>query len=54
MPPVFKDVLFGATLKYNETHHVNRPKSPVEYVGVPTPEMDAAWKELVGSESSET
>lgn len=41
---------FDATLKYTESHQVYRPVTNPAYVEPPTPEIDAAWKELLGSQ----
>jgi hypothetical protein len=46
----FKQVQFNATLKYNEDHKVYRHITQPAYVGLPTPEIDAAWQELMGGE----
>ncbi len=48
VPATLKQVQFNATLKYNEDHKVYRPITQPAYVGSPTPEIDAAWEELIG------
>jgi hypothetical protein len=50
IPALTKQVFFNATLKYNETHQLYRPIPETDYVGGPTPEMDAAWEDLIGGE----
>lgn len=47
IPATSKQVQFTATLKYNESHQVYRPVTQPPYVGVPTPEIDAAWEEPI-------
>ena len=53
IPATTKRVRFTAGLVYNEdrelvrTHHPDQP----EFVGTPTPELDAAWKDLMGGSS---
>ncbi|GAD95132.1 metallopeptidase MepB [Paecilomyces variotii No. 5] len=44
------EVRFTAGLLYDENRELYRPTAPgrPEYVGTPTPELDAAWKDLVG------
>lgn len=50
IPATTKRVRFTAGLVYNEnrelvrTHHPDQP----EFVGMPTPEVDAAWDDLMG------
>jgi hypothetical protein len=48
------EVRFTAGLLYNEHRELYRPTAPgrPEYVGTPTPELDAAWENLVGGMSS--
>ncbi|KAE8163768.1 hypothetical protein BDV40DRAFT_299112 [Aspergillus tamarii] len=44
-----KQVRFDAKLKYNESHQLYRPVTLPAYVGEPTPDIDAAWKDLLGA-----
>ena len=48
VPATLKQVQFNATLKYNEDHKVYRPVTQPSYVGPPSPEIDAAWDEIMG------
>ena len=49
-PATTKSVRFTAGLRYNEDHALIRTEHPgkPEYVGPPTPELDAAWHDLMG------
>lgn len=53
IPATTKRVRFTAGLVYDEnrelvrTHHPDQP----EFVGTPTPEVDAAWDDLMGGSS---
>ncbi|KAB8072075.1 hypothetical protein BDV29DRAFT_158911 [Aspergillus leporis] len=51
IPAVTKQVRFNAGLRYNERHELVRTgnSGQPEYVGDPTPELDAAWDELMGA-----
>lgn len=53
LPAVSKQVQFTAALKFNASHLLYRPidLTKPQYVGVPTPELDAAWEDLIGGES---
>jgi hypothetical protein len=53
IPAVTKQVRFNAGLRYNERHELVRTgnSGQPEYVGDPTPELDAAWDELMGGSS---
>ena len=48
VPATLKQVRFTAGLKYNESHQLGRIIDPTkpQYVGIPTPEIDVAWREL--------
>lgn len=50
IPATTKRVRFTAGLRYNEQQELVRPVHPdlPEYVGTPSPEVDAAWKDLMG------
>ena len=54
VPAISKQVHFTAGLKYNDNQELYRPTYPnqPEYVGEPSPEMDAAWDDLIGGRSS--
>ena len=45
-------VLFDALLEFDENRTLHRPVTDPPYVGPPSPEIDAAWKELMGRSSS--
>ncbi|PYH90867.1 hypothetical protein BO71DRAFT_486736 [Aspergillus ellipticus CBS 707.79] len=51
LPQTTKQVRFTATLQYNASHQLYRPIDPSrpQYVGKPSPELDAAWKNFLGS-----
>ncbi|OAA71132.1 hypothetical protein LEL_09723 [Akanthomyces lecanii RCEF 1005] len=44
---VWKDKLYNARLVYNSSGDMVRPPSNPEYVGVPTPELDMAWSNIL-------
>lgn len=50
LSPTTKPVRFTAGLLYNQEKELYRPIYPnsPQYVGVPTPEMDEAWEDLIG------
>jgi hypothetical protein len=45
-------VKFSGGLKWDETSHLIRQIDPTipDYGGIPSPEIDAAWQELISSE----
>ncbi|KAK1755404.1 hypothetical protein QBC47DRAFT_360330 [Echria macrotheca] len=49
LPPVYREELFEPTLRFNTSHRIYRPHLTPDYVGTPTPEIDAAWEELIGA-----
>ncbi|KAK5994229.1 hypothetical protein PT974_07672 [Cladobotryum mycophilum] len=48
----WKEVTFGGTLRYTELGHLYMDNGPdgIEYFGPPSPEIDRAWKDLIGGE----
>jgi hypothetical protein len=49
LPDKYHDVQFDAILRYNSSHKLYRPVTDPPYVGDPSPEIDAAWENLMGS-----
>lgn len=52
--PISKTVRFTAGLRYDESRELVRTSHPglPDYVGTPTPELDAAWEDLMGGMST--
>lgn len=50
-PTVTKRIKFTGGLGFNESHQMYRQIDPniLDYVGFPTPEIDAAWAEITES-----
>ncbi|OTA60729.1 hypothetical protein K449DRAFT_423275 [Hypoxylon sp. EC38] len=49
LPENYHNVRFDAALRYNESHLLYRPVTDPPYVGDPSPEIDAAWENLMGA-----
>ncbi|PNS14045.1 Protein sel-1 1 [Sphaceloma murrayae] len=49
LPDTLHDVQFDAILRYNESHKLYRVITDPPFVGRPSPEIDAAWKDMMGS-----
>jgi hypothetical protein len=46
--PSLHPVRFDATLRYNESHKLYRPRTFPEFVGEPNQDIDRAWEDLMG------
>jgi hypothetical protein len=51
VPAITKQIRFTGGLRYNESKQLYRQIEPgiPNYAGVPTPEIDAAWHEIISS-----
>lgn len=48
LPAIHQQLRFNAKLTYDENHQLYRPASSPDYVGIPSPEIDAAWADILG------